>query len=123
MSSAVTLRHGGAVIDRSMNSPAIPDRARRPMTGARTCPHCGDRLKKWLVPDGATWTEEFLFVCFNDDCSYYREGWEWMEQQYSQRASYRYMVNPTTGASSMIPVWSDSATREMIVEDDEGEIE
>ena len=29
------------------------------------------------------------------------------------------MINPTTGASSMIPVWSDSATREMIVEDNE----
>ena len=87
---------------------------------SRTCPHCGARLKKWLVPDGATWSEKFLFVCFNDDCSYYREGWEWMEQQFSQHASYRYMVNPTTGASSMIPVWSDSATREMIVENDEG---
>jgi hypothetical protein len=33
------------------------------------------------------------------------------------------MVNPSTGASSMIPVWSDSATREMIVENDEGEYE
>ncbi len=88
---------------------------------SRTCPHCGDGLKKWLVPDGATWTEEFLFVCFNDDCPYYREGWKWMEEQYSQHASYRYMVYPTTGTSSMIPVWSDSATREMIVEDDEGD--
>ena len=87
----------------------------------RTCPHCGHRLEKWTVPDDATWAEEFLFVCFNDDCSYYREGWEWMEQQFGQHGSYRFMVNPTTGASSMIPVWSDSATREMIVEDDEGE--
>jgi len=91
---------------------------------SRTCKHCGGRLKKWLVPDGASWTEEFLFVCFNDDCPYYRAGWEWMEQQYSQRASYRYMVFPTTGTSSMIPVWSDSAAREMIVEeDDEGDPE
>ena len=87
---------------------------------SRTCPHCGHHLKKWLVPDGASWTEEFLFVCFNDDCSYYLDGWDWMEQEYNQHASYRYMVNPTTGASSMIPVWSDTATREMIVEDDEG---
>jgi len=30
------------------------------------------------------------------------------------------MLNPTTGTSSMIPVWSDSATRQMIVEEDEG---
>ena len=86
----------------------------------RTCAHCGSRLKKWRVPDEATWSEEFFFVCFNDDCPYYQKGWEWMEKQYSQKASYRYMVNPTTGASSSIPVWSDAATREMIVEDAEG---
>jgi DNA-directed RNA polymerase subunit RPC12/RpoP len=124
MSSAVSLGHSGRVIDCSRIAPTIRDPARSTMAEtSRTCPHCGHRLQKWLVPDGATWTEEFLLVCFNDDCSYYREGWEWMEQQYSQHASYRYMVNPTTGTSSMIPVWSDSATREMIVEDDEGENE
>ena len=86
----------------------------------RTCPSCGSRLKKWRVPDGANWTEEFFFVCFNDDCSYYKEGWEWMKEQYNQRSSYRQMVNPATGTSSPLPVWSASAMREMIVEDDEG---
>ena len=85
----------------------------------RTCPHCGTRLSKWLVPEGASWDEEFFFVCFNDDCSYYQQGWKWMEEHYSQKASYRFTINPTTGASSMIPVWSDSATREMIVDDEE----
>jgi len=42
-----------------------------------------------------------------------------MKEQYNQAASYRYMVNPTTRAASMIPVWSDSATREMIEEEPE----
>lgn len=87
---------------------------------SRTCPHCGSCLVKWLVPDGSSWDEEFFFVCFNDECSYYREGWEWMMEQYGQRASYRFALNPINGAVLMIPVWSDSATREMIVEDDEG---
>jgi len=87
---------------------------------SRTCPHCGSRLKKWRVPVDATWSEEFFYACFNDDCSYFRDGWGWMKEQYNQVASYRYMINPTTGASSMLPVWSDSAIREMIVEDDEG---
>ena len=85
------------------------------------CPHCKSPLKKWLVPEEATWTEEFFLVCFNNDCSYYQEGWDWMKEQYSQHASYRYALNPTTGGATMIPVWSDSATREMIVEDGEGE--
>ena len=91
------------------------------MTSApRTCPHCGTRLAKWLVPEEATWDEEFFYVCFNDQCSYYKEGWAWMKQQYNQTASYRFALQPATGAASMIPVWSDAATREMIVEDTEG---
>jgi hypothetical protein len=84
------------------------------------CPHCGSRLKKWRVPEEANWIEEFFYVCFNDRCSYYKEGWDWMKSQFSQVASYRYMLNPSTGASSPLPVWSDSAMREMIVEEDEG---
>ncbi|MDP6777098.1 MAG: hypothetical protein QGI83_10075 [Candidatus Latescibacteria bacterium] len=83
-----------------------------------TCPHCDSKLKKWLVPEEATWDEEFFWACFNDDCTYYREGWTWMREQFNQNASYRYTLNPVTGASLRIPVWSDSATREMIVEDE-----
>jgi hypothetical protein len=87
---------------------------------SRTCPHCGSHLEKWRVPEDASWSEEFFFVCFNDDCSYYQEGWEWMKQQYNQRASYRHAVNPTSGGTLPLPVWSDSATREMIVDETEG---
>ena len=83
------------------------------------CPHCGAALKKWRVPDEATWSEEFFFVCFNDECPYYKTGWEWMKKQYNQVASYRYAFNPTNGSSFMIPVWSDQATREMIVDSTE----
>ena len=86
----------------------------------RTCPHCESRLKKWRVPEDSSWDDEFFFACFNDDCSYYQKGWAWMKERYGHVASYRYAVNPNTGGSLMIPVWSDSATREMIVEDDEG---
>jgi hypothetical protein len=84
-----------------------------------TCPHCGVRLDKWRVPEGANWVEEFFRVCFNDACPYFGEGWEWMRSQYNQAASYRYMVNPATGGSSPLPVWSAAAMREMIVEEPE----
>jgi len=105
--------------------PANPDglqTAEEPMVSpARTCPHCGSRLWKWRVPDGATWSEPFFFVCFDDTCPYYREGWTWMKSQFNQNASYRYALNPRTGAPLPIPVWSDAATREMIVDDAEGD--
>ena len=90
---------------------------------SRTCPHCETRLSKWRVPVDASWDEEFFFVCFNDDCSYYKNGWSWMKEQFKQNASYRYAVNPSTGASSPLPVWSDTATREMIVDEAEGDAE
>ena len=89
----------------------------------RTCPHCESRLSKWRVPEDATWDEEFFFVCFNDDCPYYKDGWTWMKEQYNHRSSYRCAFNPTTGASSPLPVWSASATREMIVDDGQGDDE
>ena len=84
----------------------------------RTCPHCGSRLEKWRVPDEATWDEEFFFVCFDDECSYYRRGWVWMEERYGQKASFRFALNPGTGKSIPLPVWSNEATREMIVPDE-----
>ena len=87
----------------------------------RTCPHCASRLRKWNVPEGAAWEEEYFYVCFNDECPYFQEGWEWMKSQYNQRASYRYMINPATGGSSPLPVWSQTAMRDMIADDDEGE--
>jgi hypothetical protein len=86
-----------------------------------TCPHCGTRLSKWRVPEEATWDEEFFFVCFDDACPYFEEGWRWMKEKYNQRASYRLAINPTTGASLPLPVWSESAAREMIVDDAEGD--
>jgi hypothetical protein len=88
---------------------------------SRTCPHCGSRLSRWLVPEDTNWSEEFLFVCFNDDCPYFREGWDWMREQFKQQASYRYMISPVTGATSMIPVWSPEALRELIVQEPEGD--
>lgn len=85
-----------------------------------TCPHCGDELNKWAVPEGASWNDEFFLVCFNNDCPYYVRGWKWMKEQYNQKGSYRYALNPNTGGSLMIPVWDEEATRQMIVDDSGG---
>jgi hypothetical protein len=82
-----------------------------------TCPHCGAECKKWKVPPDATWDTEFMWVCFNDDCSYYVRGWEWMIEKYQHRSSYRYRKNPVNGEEGPIPVWSPTALKSQIVED------
>jgi len=83
------------------------------------CPHCGHKMKKWKVPPESTWTNEYHWICFNDDCPYYRKGWKWMEEKYEQRASYRHSYNPETGQTGPIPVWSPNALKSGILEEDE----
>ena len=86
-----------------------------------SCPHCRKGLMPFELPDNTGWQTDFHVACFNDDCSYYTDGWEWMREQYNQNASYRYAFNPSTKSSLLIPVWSDQATRENIVPDEEGD--
>ncbi|MGB2690604.1 MAG: zinc ribbon domain-containing protein [Desulfobacterales bacterium] len=75
------------------------------------CPHCGVEMTIWEVPpfsfsDGLGWGTPYLFICFNDECSLYVQGWENMEENYSQCASYRSMNYPGTKQFECIPVFS-----------------
>jgi hypothetical protein len=78
-------------------------------------------LRATRIPDDLGFAESCHLVCFNNDCSYYREGWAWMQEHYAVGASYRYRVDPGTGAAFPLPVWSETALTDKIVEDeDEG---
>jgi hypothetical protein len=85
-------------------------------TSETVCPHCGQAMTKWRAPDDSTWGGQIQYVCFNDDCPYYKKGWEWMEQQYQHKASYRHRFNPATGEQGPLPVWSETAMRNFIVD-------
>ena len=76
-------------------------------------------MLKWGVPDLNTWDTEFLYVCFNDDCPYYVRGWEWMEEKYQAKASYRHCIEPVKGHSRPLPVWSLTALKDDIIYDDD----
>jgi len=80
------------------------------------CPYCGGSLNRWAIPEGSTWTSEFQYVCFNDECSYFNRGWNWMTQQYGVRVSYRYRLDPTTGKGGSLLVWSNMALRSGIIQ-------
>jgi hypothetical protein len=75
-------------------------------------------MQRWATPVGSSWEGGFLWVCFNDKCGYYIRGWTFIETQFGRRASYRYSVDPSTGAASPLPVWSREALRDQILPDE-----
>jgi hypothetical protein len=84
------------------------------------CPHCGGALRPFSVPEQTSWGKDVQWACFNDDCPYYKDGWDWMWEQYAVKASYRYRVlDPETGNSSPLAVWSKTAVLDRIINDEE----
>jgi predicted RNA-binding Zn-ribbon protein involved in translation (DUF1610 family) len=87
-----------------------------------TCPHCGQKLNKWSTPsfnfsDGLGWCTPFLYVCFNDECSFFRNSWKQMNEVYGQEMGYRFMLHPDSGESSSIPVGNRNAMKGDIIDE------
>jgi hypothetical protein len=80
------------------------------------CPYCGNPMKKWVANQDSSWGPDCQYVCFNDECEYYKEGWEWMKSHYNQNVSYRHRYNPSTGEKGPLPVWSKDALKTGIIE-------
>ncbi|MGA8178617.1 MAG: zinc ribbon domain-containing protein [Desulfobacterales bacterium] len=86
------------------------------------CPHCGAAMTIWEVPpfdfaDGLGWGTPYLFVCFNDECSLYAQGWKNMQENYAQCASYRCINYPGTEQFQCIPVFSPMGGTGQIVDE------
>jgi hypothetical protein len=83
------------------------------------CPYCGEKMHKWAVPDNPfvqTWDNDYLYICFNDECPYFIRGWDRMYRDTSQRMSYRCMYNPVKDRCMPIPVPTPHALKDGIVE-------
>ena len=80
-----------------------------------TCPYCGAELQKWKSPIESSWGDIIQYVCFNDECSYYVKGWDWMLAKFNVKASYRHRFNPETGEKGPLPVWSKDALKNQVI--------
>jgi len=86
------------------------------------CPHCGVTMQIYEVPpinfsDGLGWGEPYLFLCFNDDCPLYKQGWDHIQDTYAHTASYRCFCYPKTGKFEVMPVFSSMGGSGQVVDE------
>jgi hypothetical protein len=79
------------------------------------CKYCGSDLKKVAMPPDSKFQTEFLMVCLNDDCDYFKRGWNWMKEKFNVDASYRYQFNPVTGQDGPFPVVRSTDLKDMVI--------
>jgi hypothetical protein len=75
------------------------------------CPDCSAEMTLWEVPqiafgDGLGWGTPYLFVCFNDNCSSYNNGWDHLQDSMEAVASYRCILEPGRDNFEYMPVFS-----------------
>ena len=58
-----------------------------------------------------------MYVCFNDECSYFVNGWKHMDESMQHNCSYRHRYDPDSGATGPLPVCSDEVGRSDIIEE------
>ncbi len=87
------------------------------------CPHCEQEMNLWEVPpmnfsDGLGWGTPYLYVCFNDECSLYKKGWENMRENFGRNSSYRCMRYPGSDKYECMPVFSPEGASGQVIDDE-----
>ncbi len=89
---------------------------------APNCPYCNQRMSKCEIPPynfgdiSSGWSDPFLYVCFDDKCKFFVEGWDRMKKFYGKTVSYRFMYQPTNGVEHAMCVFSSDAFKNLIIE-------
>ena len=87
------------------------------------CPHCNKEMNIWEVPpinfsDGLGWGSPYLYLCFNDECPLYTQGWDNIMDNYSHHASYRCFTYPDQKNFECMPVFSPMGATGQIIDDE-----
>jgi hypothetical protein len=84
------------------------------------CPHCDQNMSCCEAPpvhigDGLGWGSDVMFICLNDYCKLFLEGWETIEQRYGHHASYRYMELPDSKEGNYMMVGNSDAFKASVI--------
>ncbi len=91
------------------------------MDEEKICPHCKEKLSCCEAPpihvgDGLGWGSDVLFICLNDNCSLFLNGWDQIEKQYGHHASYRYMELPGSKEGNFMMVGNSDAFKACVID-------
>jgi hypothetical protein len=75
------------------------------VTEAPTCPHCKSVMEK-MDARYLDWDSPYLWVCYNNECTLFKRGWNHMMETVGQLVSYRFMIHPQNGQAGVIPAFS-----------------
>jgi hypothetical protein len=81
------------------------------LTERPVCPYCGGKMRIWECQDcglscHAGWGTPYLFICADDECPLYVNGWEEMKKNYGRTCSYRCIYLPGAGGTETMAVFS-----------------
>lgn len=104
--------------DRSFPREEI-ERRKKEIKDTLLCPYCGQRLRKWAVPQTpfTTWPNEYMYICFNDACPYLVKGREATLPFGTPMC--RLLYDPLQDCCQPIPVPHLGALRDGIMEEDQ----
>lgn len=102
----------------------INDACLRYVEEKHECPHCKTTLSCCATPpmhvgDGLGWGTDVFFICLNDECPLYVNGWKHVEEQYGKVSSFRYMKLPDEKKGSPMMVGSRIAFTGSIIDAEE----
>ena len=85
------------------------------------CPYCSAQLTLCHAPpihvgDGLGWGSEYLFICLNNECQLFVNGWKNIENNYGHVGSYRHMKLPDSNESYSMMVGGEDAFTGSIVD-------
>ena len=85
------------------------------------CPDCDTKMSCCEVPpihvgDGLGWGSEVMFICLNDECPTFKDGWQKVEVNYGHKGSFRNMQLPGSRELNALMVASKVAFTGSIID-------